>query len=62
MWQPVELTVAQRHDLIDLWTAMFADVYVHYTKRALYGYDPLRALMACAARSRTSTRRASCAS
>ena len=26
---------------------MFTDVYVHYTqKRALYGYDPLRALMA----------------
>ena len=47
MWQPVELTVSQRHDLIDLWTAMFTDVYVHYAqKRALYGYDPLRALMA----------------
>ena len=44
-WKPVELSVTQRHDLIDVWTAMFTDVYVHYTqKRALYGFDPTRAL------------------
>lgn len=46
-WKPVELSVPQRHDLIDVWTAMFTDLYVHYTqKRALYGFDPLRALQA----------------
>lgn len=46
-WQPVELSVTQRHDLIDLWTTLFTDVYVHYSqKRALYGFDPLRALTA----------------
>jgi len=46
-WKPVELSVTQRHDLIDVWTAMFTDIYVHYTqKRALYGFDPLRALEA----------------
>jgi hypothetical protein len=44
-WKPVELSVTQRHDLIDVWTAMFTDVYVHYAqKRALYGFDPIRAL------------------
>jgi Peptidase family S41 len=44
-WKPVELSVTQRHDLIEVWTAMFTDVYVHYTqKRALYGFDPIRAL------------------
>jgi hypothetical protein len=46
-WKPVELSVTQRHNLIDVWTAMFSDVYVHYTqKRALYGFDPIRALSA----------------
>jgi Peptidase family S41 len=46
-WKPIELTVAQRHELIDVWRTMFDDVYVHYTqKRALYGYDPTRALLA----------------
>jgi hypothetical protein len=44
-WKPVELSVTQRHDLIEVWTTMFTDVYVHYTqKRALYGFDPIRAL------------------
>jgi hypothetical protein len=43
----VELSVTQQHDLIDVWTTMFTDVYVHYTqKRALYGFDPIRALAA----------------
>ncbi len=42
---PVNLTVPQRHDLIDLWYQLVTDVYVHYEqKRALYGYDPVRAL------------------
>jgi C-terminal processing protease CtpA/Prc len=46
-WLPVQLTVTQRHDLIDHWTALFTDVYVHYSqKRALYGFDPVRALSA----------------
>ena len=46
-WQPVSLSVTQRHDLIDLWTTLLTDVYVHYTqKRALYGFDPIRALSA----------------
>ena len=46
-WQPVTLSVTQRHDLIDVWLTMFTDVYVHYTqKRALYGFDPIRALQA----------------
>ena len=46
-WKPVTLSVTQRHDLIDVWLAMFTDVYVHYTqKRALYGFDPIRALQA----------------
>nr|MBA2507270.1 S41 family peptidase [Nocardioidaceae bacterium] len=36
-----------RHDLIDLWCQLLSDVYVHYEqKRALYGYDPVRALNA----------------
>lgn len=44
---PVELTVPQRHDLIDLWCQLMTDVYVHYEqKKALYGYDPVRALLA----------------
>lgn len=44
-WKPVELSVTQRYDLIDVWNTMFTDVYVHYTqKRALYGFDPIRAL------------------
>jgi hypothetical protein len=46
-WTPVTLSVTQRHDLIDVWMTMFTDVYVHYTqKRALYGFDPIRALTA----------------
>lgn len=46
-WQPVELSVAQRHDLVDIWLTMFRDVYVHYAqKRALYGFDAVRALYA----------------
>jgi len=46
-WKPVELSVTQRHDLIEVWTAMFTDVYVHYSqKKALYGFDPIRALRA----------------
>jgi hypothetical protein len=46
-WEPSNLSVTQRHDLIDVWMAMFSDVYVHYTqKRALYGFDPLRGLLA----------------
>lgn len=46
-WEPVTLSVTQRHDLIDVWVTMFTDVYVHYTqKRALYGFDPIRALFA----------------
>ncbi len=46
-WRPVALTVTQRHDLIDVWTIMFTDIYVHYSqKKALYGYDPIRALSA----------------
>ncbi|SKC72017.1 S41 family peptidase [Krasilnikoviella flava] len=45
--EPVALTATQQHDLVDLWTTLLADVYVHYgQKRALYGYDPLRALAA----------------
>ena len=45
--EPVELTVTQQHDLVDLWTTMLTDVYVHYAqKRALYGYDPSAALAA----------------
>ncbi|MGA8979528.1 MAG: S41 family peptidase [Pedococcus sp.] len=44
---PVELTVPQRHDLVDLWCLLMTDVYVHYEqKKALYGYDPVRALLA----------------
>lgn len=46
-WEPAPLSVTQRHDLIDVWVTMFSDVYVHYTqKRALYGFDPIRALLA----------------
>lgn len=42
-----ELTLTQRHDLIDLWCRLFTDIYVHYDqKRAFYGYDPVRALTA----------------
>lgn len=44
---PVELTTTQRQDLVDLWTTLFTDVYVHYgQKRALYGVDPVAALAA----------------
>lgn len=44
---PVVLTVTQQHDLVDLWTTLLTDVYVHDAqKRALYGYDPVRALAA----------------
>ena len=58
-WKPVDLSVTQRHDLIEMWTTMFTDIYVHYTqKRALYGFDPIRALSErCDDRSRTWTRR-----
>jgi len=46
-WKPVNLSVTQRHDLVDVWLAIFDDVYVHYTqKRALYGFDPRQALRA----------------
>lgn len=44
---PVTLTTTQRHDLVDLWTTLFTDVYVHEVqKRALYGFDPVAALAA----------------
>ncbi|WP_051640088.1 S41 family peptidase [Cellulomonas sp. URHE0023] len=44
---PVELSVPQRHDLIDLWCQLMTDLYVHHDqKKALYGYDPVRALLA----------------
>ncbi|MCA5893885.1 hypothetical protein LEP48_11050 [Isoptericola sp. NEAU-Y5] len=44
---PVVLSVTQQHDLVDLWTALLGDVYVHDAqKRALYGYDPVRGLAA----------------
>lgn len=44
---PVTLTTTERQDLVDLWTALFTDVYVHAEqKRALYGVDPVRALAA----------------
>jgi len=44
---PVALTVTQQHDLVDLWTVLLSDVYVHLAqKRALYGLDPVRALAA----------------
>jgi len=44
---PVDLTLTQRHDLIDLWCRLLNDLYVHYDqKRALYGYDAVRALLA----------------
>lgn len=43
----IELSLTQRHDLIDLWRRLFTDIYVHYDqKRAVYGYDPVRALSA----------------
>src|SRR5687767_11739357 len=46
-WKPVELSMRQRYDLVEIWTTMFTDVYVHYIqKRALYGFDPIRALSA----------------
>ncbi|MDM7854766.1 S41 family peptidase [Cellulomonas alba] len=44
---PVALTTTQRHDLVDLWTTLVTDVYVHYDqKRSLYGFDPVAALAA----------------
>ncbi len=46
-WEPVDLSVSQQYDLIDVWQRMFEDVYVHLTqKRSLYGFDPIRALAA----------------
>lgn len=43
----VPLTTTQRHDLIDLWTTLITDLYPHYLqKRALYGFDAIRALSA----------------
>lgn len=48
-WTPVELTVAERYDLVNVWRTIFTDIYVHYEqKRALYGFDPIRALGALA--------------
>jgi hypothetical protein len=45
--ESVALTTTQRHDLIDLWSILITDVYAHYLqKRALYGFDPIRALSA----------------
>jgi hypothetical protein len=45
--EPVELGVTTQHDLLDLWTVLLSEVYVHLAqKRALYGYDPVRALAA----------------
>jgi hypothetical protein len=44
---PVELSVPERHQLIDLWCQLMSEVYVHYEqKKALYGYDIVRALTA----------------
>ena len=44
---PVVLTATQRQDLVDLWTTLLTDVYVHYEqKRALYGFDAVAALAA----------------
>lgn len=44
---PVELSVPERHQLIDLWCQLMSEVYVHYEqKKALYGYDVVRALRA----------------
>ena len=44
-WTPVTLSLADQHNLLDAWAAVFADVYVHYNqKRALYGFDPARAI------------------
>ena len=44
-WNPVDLTITERYDLVDVWTTVFTDIYVHYDqKRALYGFDPIPAL------------------
>lgn len=44
---PVTLTLTQQQDLLDLWTTLLTDVYVHLAqKRALYGTDPVAALAA----------------
>ncbi len=41
------LTWAQRYNIIDTWHILLSDLYVHLPlKRALYGYDPVRALEA----------------
>jgi Peptidase family S41 len=41
------LTWAQRYDIIDAWQLLLSELYVHLPlKRALYGYDPVRALEA----------------
>ena len=46
-WAPVQLSVPERYEVLDAWVAVFNDVYVHYAqKRALYGFDPLRAIEA----------------
>jgi hypothetical protein len=43
----VPLTWAQRYNIIDAWQLILAELYVHLPlKRALYGYDPVRALEA----------------
>lgn len=48
-WNPVDLTITERYDLVDVWTTVFTDIYVHYDqKRALYGFDPIPALGALA--------------
>ena len=45
VWNPVSVSVGERYDLLDVWSTVFTDIYVHYDqKRALYGFDPLRAL------------------
>jgi hypothetical protein len=46
-WEPVGLSESQQYDLVDLWERLFQEVYVHYSqKRALYGYDVVRAVRA----------------
>ena len=40
-------TWAQRYDVIDTWSLLLAELYVHLpVKRSLYGYDVVRALEA----------------
>ena len=45
--QAVETSWAQRYDVIDTWGVLLSELYVHLlVKRALYGYDVVRALEA----------------